>query len=353
MKSDQPPPPVYNTSFPPAALPPAPIDTRPSDQQYRSHVAPAFTPAPVPAAKPEAPQFARFESPPKPVNEDALPPMPSWSDAKTSHVEEEVIPEKQQNNIEMDRLDQNGSLAGSVITGAAIAGATRKSPGPGRSPVQRLQTQDNYGYPVGYQNNDSFVSSVAPRDAHSSPAPQGRFYNQEQGGYRGVSPVQQTAPAYGAGVGYAQNQQYDRHSPGPNYPQTQDYNRRSPGPNYPQTQDYGRASPGPNYAQEQFRRPSPAHSPSPVDAYGYSAPSQQDHHLMPASGMQRNESYAPTESTLYEPSAAPAYPGQQSYASEPVYPGQQGYQAFNPGQMQGQQFSGVTRKAAPGSWKDV
>ncbi|KAF2689635.1 hypothetical protein K458DRAFT_330205 [Lentithecium fluviatile CBS 122367] len=338
MKSDQPPMPTYPSAYPSAPPPaPAPVDTRPLNQQYRSHAAPTFNPAPVAAVKAEEPQFARFEST-KPANEDALPHMPSWKDAKTSHVEEEVYPEKP-DNIEMDRLDRNGSVAGSSITGAAIAGAPRRSPGLGRPP-QRLQTQDTYGFPTGYQN-DSFVSNAPPYEQHrNSPGPQGRHYGQEQDGYRGVSPVQTASPVYGAGAGYAQNQQYDRRSPGPNYPQTQDYDRRSPAP---------------NYAQEQFRRPSPAHSPSPVNAYGYSTPPPQEPLLMPGNGMQRNESYTPTESTRYEPSAAPSYPGQQTYASntEPAYPGQQAYQAFNPGQPQGQQFSGVTRKAPPGSWKDV
>lgn len=323
MKSDN-----YNPSAYPPPLPPAPApaDTRPLNQQYRSHAAPTFNPAPTPA-RPEEPQYARFESSSKPVNEDALPAMPSWSDAKVSHVEEEVYPEKQ--DIEMDRLNHNGSVAGSSTTAAGLAGAPRKSPGPGRSPVERTQTQDSYGFPAGY--NDSFVSNAPPRGARNSPGPQSRPYGQEQSGYRGMSPVHAASPVYGAASGYAQNQQYDRRSPGPNYPQNQGFERRSPRP---------------DYSQQQFNQPSPPRGPSPADAYGYSAPSQNY-------AMHRNESYTHTESTQYEPSAAPSYPGQQSYAPEPAYPGQQAYQAFNPGNTQGEQYSGVTRKAAPGSWKEV
>jgi hypothetical protein len=344
MKSDPLPPSTYNPSA--YAAPPAPasgaFDSRPLNQQYRSHAAPTFNPAPpfAATAKPEEPQYARFEASTKPANEDALPAMPSWSDAKTSHVEEEVYPEKQ-NNIEMDRLDQNGSMAGSSMAGAAVAGVPRRSPGPGRSPVQRTQTHDNYGYPAGYQN-DAYVSNAPSHDPRNSPRPQDRYHGQEQGVYRGVSPVQVAAP-YGAGAGYAQHQQYDDRSPTSCYEPSQDYDRRSPAPNYAQTQDYGRSSPGPNHTQEQFRRPN--YSPSPVNPYGYSAPPPQE-------ASYRNDAYTTSESTRYEPSsAAPSYPGQQTYASEPAYPGQQGYQAFNPGQ--GQQYSGATRKAAPGSWKEV
>jgi hypothetical protein len=361
MKSDQPPPPIYNQQTyappPPSGPGPGSFDSRPVNQQYRSHAAPAFNPTFNPAVnplfapkpKPEEPQYARFESQ-KPVNEDALPAMPSWSDAKVSHVEEEVIPEKQ-NNIEMDRLDQNGSVAGSSMTGAAVAGAPRRSPGPGRSPVPRMQTQDPYGFPAGY-HNDSYANNAPPHDPRNSPRPQDRYYGQEQGVYRGVSPIQASAPSYGAGAGYAHHQQYDDQSPTAGYAPPRHYDQQSPAPNYTQTQNYGRGSPGPNYAQEQFRRPSPAHSPSPVNPYGYSAPRPQEAHYT-GNNVQHNDGYAPSESTRYEPSPAPSYPGQQAYASEPAYPGQQGYQAFNPGQPQGQQHSGVTRKAAPGSWREV
>ena len=344
MKSDQPPPPIYNPSTytaPPAPAPEA-FDSRPLNQQYRSHAAPAFNAAPpsIAATRHEEPQYARFDASTKPANEDALPPMPSWSDAKTSHVEEEVYPEKQ-NTIEMDRLDQNGSAAGSSITGAAVAGAPRRSPGPVRSPVQRMQTQDTYGY-----QDNTYANNAPPRDPRNSPRPQDRYYGQEQGVYRGVSPVQATVPPYAVGAGYAQHQQYDSRSPTSEYAPSQDYDRRSPAPNYAQTQNYGRGSPGPNYAQEQLRRPGPGYSASPVNPHGYSTPPPQEPQF-------RNDGYAPSESAQYEPSVAPSYPGQQSYAAQPAYPGQQGYQAFNPGQSQGQQYSGVTRKATPGSWKEV
>ncbi|KAF1963000.1 hypothetical protein CC80DRAFT_487424 [Byssothecium circinans] len=320
----------------PPAIPPPPIDSRPLNQQYRSHDAPAFrpspffNPAPTPtAAKKEQPQFARFDAHGKPENEDALPAMPSWNDAKDVHVQEEVMPEKP-TDMEMDRLDHNGSVTGNPMTGAAaIAGAgPRRSPGPGRSPM-RTGAQDGYGFPPAYQN-DSFVSGVS----QSRPYGQNNGYGtpQRQISYGDVSPVQQSvSPVHvGAGAGYAQNG-YGQ--------QNQQYDRRSPGPGYGQQE------------QQQYRRPSQPNS------YGHSAPQQpqepapmyqQDNY---SAGPPRSltPGYAPSGSTQYT-----AYPGQQTYeSSEASYPGQQPYQAFTPGQPQGQQTSGVTRRPVEGSWKEV
>lgn len=337
MKSEPPPPAYHPTAY--SAAPPtsvaAPIDTRPINQQYRSPNAPTFNPAPTP----EKPQFARFDAPSRPANEDALPAMPTMSDARDLHVEEEVIPEKR-GDMEMDRLDHNGSVAGSSLTGTAVGTAVsstaRRSPGPGRSPVHRSPTQDSYGFPAGYQNN-SFGNVPPQRSPHNSPGPYGRPYGQPQDGYRGASPAHSLSPVYGAGAGYAQNQNYDRRSPGPGYKQP-------------------------------YRQPSPGHSPAPVasNGYGYSAPPPaQEPISMPEHAMYQNDSYtqaparsdspgyAPSGSTKYD-QTGPSYPGQQTYqSSDPAYPGQQTYHAYSPSQPQDSQYSPVTRKAVEGSWKGV
>lgn len=88
-------------SFAPPPPPPPQINT-----QYQSHAAPTFTPPGNPnfnpqtnpkfarPASPVQPQFATFDAHSKPVNEDALPAMPSWKDARDVHVEvEEAVPE--------------------------------------------------------------------------------------------------------------------------------------------------------------------------------------------------------------------------------------------------------------------
>jgi hypothetical protein len=316
-----------------AAAPLAPFDPRPVNQQYRSHAAPAFAPAPVH----ERPQFATFESPSKPVNEDALPAMPSWQDARDVHVEvaEPVVPEKR-GDMEMERLNHNGSMAGSSMTGMAAVGAARRSPGPSRSPIS--PAGDGYGYNQGFEH-EPLVGGAMPRSPHQSPGPYGRPYAQQDAYQRG-SPAQNLSPVYGAGEGYAQ---------------TQPYNRR-PSPAQPLMH-----SELDNHYDHQDVYTQPYHSPSPPIAM---APSHNDYASNPvelpspntAYPQQHNNTpaYAPSDSTRFEPSDPPtsAYPGQRSYTPQSAYPGQQSYQAFIPGQT-GQQYAGVSRKAVDGTYRDL
>ena len=64
-----------------------------------------------------APQFAQFDASSgnkrKTFNEDALPAMPSWSTATSKKVVEEVpaSPQPAAENVELNRLDQNGNAA--------------------------------------------------------------------------------------------------------------------------------------------------------------------------------------------------------------------------------------------------
>ncbi|KAJ4297778.1 hypothetical protein N0V90_005673 [Kalmusia sp. IMI 367209] len=376
-----PPPRPYDPSAYSSAPLAAPIDSRPANQQYRSHAAPTFNPAPpstlnsTPTAtfsaapKPEAPAFARFDAHSKPANEDALPAMPSWKDAKSVQVEEEVIPEKR-DDVEMDRLDHNGSLTGTSMAAVAAGGAARSSPGPGRSPVQRIQTEHGYGYNQGY-HNDPYATNSPRRSPNNSPGGYGGPYAQQQDGYR---TQQSLSPVYGAGAGYAQGQQFDRRSPGPGYngPPA----RRSPGPSYDQHDHYDQ--------QQQYGQSNPARTPPPLNTnnYGYNNATQYQDPMdvspvTPGNGMYNNgyappaalapirnpsPGYAPSGSTRYEPPApsaspAPAYPGQQTYESSELtsQPAQQPYRAYTPAQSQtqGQQYAGVSRKAVEGSWKEV
>ena len=99
-------------SAPPPPLPghqpasqPSPVNT-----QYRSPDPPAF----------EKPQYAQFDAPSKPINEDALPHMPSWGDAASKKVEETTLP-KEPGDVELNRLDYNGSATSPMLAGAAGA----------------------------------------------------------------------------------------------------------------------------------------------------------------------------------------------------------------------------------------
>jgi hypothetical protein len=344
-----------------AAAPPAPLDARPVNQQYRAHDAPAFTPVPTfaPAPVQERPQFATFESPRKPVNEDALPAMPSWGDARDRHVEveEQHVPEKR-GDMELDRLNHNGSVTNGSMAGTTAVGGPRRSPAPTRSPISPMG--DEYGYNQGFER-EPLVGAAPHRSPHASPAPHGRPYAQ-QDDYRRGSPAQNLSPTYGAGEGYGQTQPYGRVSPAqPQQPQS--YN------NYDQQHRYDHQD---SYAQapQPYRNPSPPTqhyntSQAPYDSYAQapqahrtpSPPTQYNtnqapyDNFAPAPVQQQQRSHTPgyqqSESTTYEPSepsVAPvsAYPGQRSYTPQTSYPGQTTYQAFNPGQT-GPQSSGVQR----------
>lgn len=387
-----PPPRPYDNSSYAAAPPAAPLPPQSFNQPYRSHAPPTFTPAPAPtfnpapaapaapayraAPKPEAPQFARFDAHAQPVNEDALPAMPSWKDAKSVHVEEDVVPEKR-DDVEMDRLDHNGGMTGTSVAAVAAGGPARRSPGPGRSPVQRLQTEQSYGHPQGYEN-DAYANRSPHHSPQSNPGGYGAPYGQQQDAYRGVSPSQSSLPpAYGAaaGAGHHENQ-YNPSSPGPGGYNGQPPARRSPGPSYDQ---YGHHD---QYASQQhYAQPNQSRTPPPLNtnSYGYGSANRYQEPMdvspvapgntmyntgyaqAPAPAPMRDPSpvYAPSGSTRFEPPApsaspAPAYPGQQTYntAETSAYPGQQQqpYRAYTPAQTQGQS---VQRKPLEGSWKEV
>jgi hypothetical protein len=354
------PPPTYPSYGAPPAPAPAPMpfnsnsNARPINEQYKPHAVPTYR-----GVEPERPQFATFEATSKPVNEDALPAMPSWSEATSYKVEETVVPEKK-GDMEMDRLDQNGSVTSSGITAAAAVapGPGRRSPG--RSPVQRSPTADSYGFPAGYQN-DSFASSGQHRN---SPGPYAGQYGQQRDDYHG-NQRQNLSPVHGAGAGAG----YGRRSPGQGYNQ---YN--SPGPRRSPTQpqpnlyanEYGRQ----NYSPHDNRGVSPAsyqndtyaynnaRNPSPVnyqndnyqnDTYAHQPArthSPQYANTSPINTQQPQAAALPAALQAAAPPAAPAYPGQQTYHTEDA-PMQPTYRAFTPAAQE------PHRRGPDGSWKEI
>jgi hypothetical protein len=344
-----------------AAAPPAPpIDARPLNQQYRSNPMPTF----APVAQPERPQFATFNSTRAVVNEDSLPAMPTWKDGRDVHVqvEEQPAPQKQ-GDMEMDRLDRNGSVTsgsmGGVAAAAAAVPATRRSPGPGRSPVSPI---DNYGYPQGGYQNDSFVSEGAPLNGQGA---YGRPYAQ-QDDYRRASPAQNLSPVYSAGQGYGQQQQQQPHgrsSPG----QPQAYGSHDQLGQYNQQTSYNQQMQQTYDQRDYYDEPDHRYqSPSPPAANPYAStsnpsPSYDSFASAPAPAALQ-PGYAASESTNHGSftAAAPAYPGQRSYTpvAGSVGQQQQPYRAFTPGaeqqqQQQQQQYTGVSRKPIDGSFREI
>jgi hypothetical protein len=364
------PPPMNPYAQAHAAAPPAPpIDTRPVNQQYRSNAMPTFTPA----VQPERPQFATFDSTRAVVNEDALPAMPTWKDGRDVHVEVEEQPAPQkQGDMELDRLDRNGSVTSGSMGGVAAAAVppTRRSPGPGRSPVSLM---DNYGYPQGGYQNDSFVSEGAPLNNQGS---YGRPHAQQDEYGRG-SPAQNLSPVYGAGDGYGQQQQqqqqqsYGRRSPG----QPQAYDSRDDLSQYNQQPPYNQQVPQTydqrdyydEHVDNRYQSPSPPTANPYNNTYNANPSSSYDNFAPAPAPMQQPSSLTPgypaSESTNHGSfmNAAPAYPGQRSYTpvSGSVGGQQQPYRAFSPlaqgeqGQQQQQQYSGVSRKPVDGSFREI
>lgn len=247
----------------------------------------------------------------------------------------------------MDRLDHNGSVAGSGLTAAAAVGAGRRSPG--RSPVKRSPTADSYGFPPGYQN-DSFVSNESHRN---NPGPYADQYGQQRDDYHSN---QNLSPVYGAGAGYAQNQQPGRRSPGQGY-NNQQYNapgpRRSPTEPNPYANNYGR----PDRSPDVGRGPSPISYQNDMyaqqnDSYAHQndsythqndSYSHQNANYAPSPVRTHSPAYANTSPVATQPQApaipaalaaptAPAYPGQQTYQNESAAPAQPTYRAFTPAQ---------------------
>ncbi|KAI8934769.1 hypothetical protein NX059_008457 [Plenodomus lindquistii] len=357
------------------APPPSSIDARPINQQYRSNAMPTFGSVNAP----ERPQFATFDSTRAVVNEDALPAMPTWKDGRDVHVEVEqaAVPEKK-GDVELNRLDHNGSMAsGSSAVAMAAVGGARKSPGPARSPVSPVT--DSYGFPPGYQGqspHDGFTASAVPARMNSGQQ-RGVYAQQDQ--YRQGSPGANFSGRDGYAQPQGQNHPYGRQSPGQqqvytSYDQQQDhynqhdqYETRSQHDHYnqPTYNRYNSPAP-PQYDNNHYNSPAPAPAlhrydddrynspaPPPTDRYASPAPPQIDYsapapapqyptdrYNSPAPPRSHTPGYAPSESTVYEPpssttstSPAPAYPGQKVYGENGTaggYPGQAQYQAFQP-----------------------
>ncbi|KAF2810519.1 uncharacterized protein BDZ99DRAFT_520584 [Mytilinidion resinicola] len=261
MNSASAPPPLpggYQPAFP----------STPVNSQYRAHNTPAF----------EKPQFATFESSSKPVNEDALPPMPSWSDATSRKVEEEIVPEKP-GDVELHNLEHKAGASDSMLAGAA--GTPLRSPG--RSPVPQSPYHAESAYSPPSQQYGGFAGrpsqpGLRSQDSFRSGQQNGVVdqYGNQQPGYGN----RLNSPAPGAPA-YDPIHQYERDSPRLGG-QGQEYGRGSPRPGG-QNNEFGRNSPRPAGQNNEFGRSSPRpvmggaanfnNGPSPTQNRGYGPPS--------------------------------------------------------------------------------
>ncbi|KAF2993675.1 hypothetical protein E8E13_001028 [Curvularia kusanoi] len=345
-------------SFAPPPPPPQPVNTQysqPAPAMTRRPTNPNFNPQVNPKfakkESPEQPQFATFDAHSKPVNEDALPEMPSWKNARNVHVEveEEAVPEKR-GDVEMERLSPGGygqqqqqqqGMAGGAAAGAGMRG----SPGPGRSPVSPMQGNDGYGFPASYNNNpntqyDQRRGSPAQNQNSSPGGYGGGLYAQQRPGFdRAPSAVSYSQYSQGSDQYERRAQQQPYIAPlnlAPHQPEQQPYETESA---FSAHQSY--ISPAP--AVDRYNSPAPPsyHTTAQPNPYAYAPPP-----VMPYNQPQRSNSpgYGAGSGNGYDP-----VPNRSQTASPSAYPGQQQYQAFTPG---GQQ-SGVARKPVQGSLREV
>ncbi|TVY40861.1 hypothetical protein LOCC1_G005179 [Lachnellula occidentalis] len=184
--------------------------------------------------RPEAPQYAQFEvgknglfmEPKVAVNDDALPPMPSWEGASKKHVEEE------KNGVELGHLDPTTGQSMPVM--AAAAGQANNNPPSPNSPFasqgQGFGGNGYAGVPNTYspQIGQNGFSGNGGYRGTPSPGPQnGQNGFNGVGGYRG-------GPSPGPGRG----------GRGAGYGSPQDINGQGRG--------YGTGSPRPGYENDQY-----------------------------------------------------------------------------------------------------
>lgn len=351
---------------------------RPTNPNFNPQVNPKF----VRPESPERPQYATFDAHSKPVNEDALPEMPSWKNARNVHVEveEDVVPEKR-GDVEMDRLNHNGSVPGTSVAAMAGAGAVgagmgmgmRNSPGPGqqgrgRGSPASASPVDGYGFPAGYQNQYDGRGSPAQQNQNLNISPYG------QPGYQrgGPSPAQSYSQYSQGSDQYERRRQQQPFIAPLNVAPQDPYNSNAQQNTYRNEQhspyDNAQQNPYSSAQQDPYNSSSrdPYTSPSPQNSYN-THPAQ-DRHASPAppsyhttAPLPRNPdpyAYAPTPVQPFDQpqparSHTPGYgngspggyaagnmnttgggyeavPNRSQTATPSAYPGQQTYQAFRP-----------------------
>ena len=220
-------------------------------------------------SRPEPPTYAQFEvgknglavDKPATLNEDALPPMPSWDTA----AKKRVLTEEEKNAVELGELDPVTGQKIPLMAGGAAAGMSHPpSPAHEHSPYGPPgQTPGAYSDipadPYGQQQN-----SLAPGGRYGSPAPSGRGgpgrgYGPGQG-FDGQGRGQFGGPGRGQfdGQGRGVDGQYDGQGRGYGPPSPQD----SYGADNSFAGAYGR--PGPNRQNTGDSRPFP---PQPQRQY--------------------------------------------------------------------------------------
>lgn len=111
------------------------------------------------SSKPEPPQYAQFEVgksglavDPKPLSEDALPPMPSWQTAQKKH----VVEENARDDVELGQLDPTTGQKMPLMAAGAAPGSSIPP-----SPVNETANSTPYGARPGQTAQNGYVGVAA------------------------------------------------------------------------------------------------------------------------------------------------------------------------------------------------
>ncbi|GAD93657.1 hypothetical protein NFIA_053910 [Paecilomyces variotii No. 5] len=270
----------------------------PPSQPYQAPAAPAYRGA-EPTSK--VAQFAQFETPSKKVDDDALPPMPSWETAMTRKIEDTT---PQSEDVEMDQLKP------SVQPTDMVRGPGRQPQG-GYSQVPSHPTSPQPGYfppQRAMEHAQQYPPQQFPQQSRS-PGP-GRPYTPQQ--MRSPGPGRPYGPPLDTGVGVAAYSPQQPRSPGPGRPYGTPVDMNA-GEVYGGQPELRGDAP---YQSRRQRAPS-FHRPQPYgDSYGQNmSPVSPPRAQPPYGGMQRRPTYA-------SDTAPPSYttePPQQGFAPSPVH----------------------------------
>jgi hypothetical protein len=139
--------------------PPPPVSQFPQYTQYQPAAAPVYR------SQQQKPQYAHFDAPSKPYNEDALPPMPSWNNSRTLRQQDTDV-----NEMEMGSMNNLQAAAQPMLP---------KSP---RAQVQEYPYQANagaYGGDLASSQRHSPYGDEQPQQygyGHHSPSVASRGY---------------------------------------------------------------------------------------------------------------------------------------------------------------------------------
>ncbi|MCJ1369567.1 hypothetical protein MMC20_000779 [Loxospora ochrophaea] len=199
---------------------PYPTDTQQMASDYRHHYqaspfnsAPyqGYQPTPAPPMYNEPPQFARFDvSRKNPINEDALPAMPSWDNASSR----KILEEQKEDEVEMERLDAERAQAAPMLANQA------PSPHVGYSEIDSRQTEMPYqqrgahyggdlGNPYGHGGHSGPYEMGGASQSYNAQTPQDYRGHNDQQSYSAYTPSESTRyePSYHTasqfGTGYA------------------------------------------------------------------------------------------------------------------------------------------------------